>query len=338
MSKKVKRLLLKDIADRVGVSTALVSYVLNNQEKEKRVGKEVAERIRAVVKELNYSPNQIARSLRKGSTNTIGLIVADIANPFFGVMSRCIEDEANKNGYVVIIGSSDEDHDKSSILVDTLLNRRVDGFIIVPVDGPSDYVRELVRNEMPVVLVDRYFSNVSTSYVVLDNFNASYDAINCFIRKGYKRIGLVAYKSDLIHMKERIAGYIKAMEENGLKKNIQVVEVAYPRIKEDIKTIMTKLTHGPEKSEAILFANNALSINGLYYILKSNIRVPEDIALIGFDGGEAFDFFYSPITYIKQPIEEMAKESVRILLDQIKGSKKIAHISSIHQLIERNSC
>ena len=203
MKKKAKRTSLKDIAERVGVSTALVSYVLNGQEKEKRVGAEVAQRIREVMKEMNYSPNQIARSLRKGSTKTIGLVVTDIANPFFGVMARFIEDEASKHGYVVIMVSSDEDFEKSAILVDALLNRQVDGFIIIPADGPSDYIRNLVYNDKPVVLVDRYFPDVSTNYVILDNHGACYDATECFIRKGYKSIGMVAYKSSMIHMKER---------------------------------------------------------------------------------------------------------------------------------------
>ena len=103
-----KRTSLKDIAAKVGVSTALVSYVMNGQEKEKRVGSEIVEKIREAAIELNYKPNQIASSLRKGSTNTIGLIVADIANPFFGQLARIIEDEASKYNYIVIFGSSDE--------------------------------------------------------------------------------------------------------------------------------------------------------------------------------------------------------------------------------------
>jgi LacI family transcriptional regulator len=338
MKKKAKRTSLKDIAERVGVSTALVSYVLNGQEKEKRVGAEVAHKIREAMKELNYSPNQIARSLRKGSTKTIGLVVTDIANPFFGVMARIIEDEASKHGYVVIMVSSDEDFDKSSILVDALLNRQVDGFIIVPADGPSDYVRNLVNNEIPVVLVDRHFPDVTTSYVSLDNYAACYDATKCFMDKGYKRIGMVVYKSSLVHMEDRKKGYINAMEAKGLKENILVREVTHSRISDDINKCMKELTQGENKVEAILFATNTLSVHGLYYFLSNNIRVPEEMAVIGFDGSEAFDFFYSPLTYIKQPIEEMAKKSVNILLDQIKGATQVDEVSSQHQLIKRKSC
>ena len=337
-NKKTRRILLKDIANKVGVSIALVSYVLNGQEKEKRVGAEVAKRIRKVAESMNYIPNQIARSLRKGYTKTIGLIVADIANPFFGNMARIVEDEANKYGYTVIIGSSDEDCKKTAILVDALLNRQVDGFIIVPSDGPANYIRSLVDNTMPLVLIDRYITNITTNYVMLDNFCACSDAINYLIGKGYKRIGMVAYKSSLIHMKERVRGYTDTMEANGLKENILVKEISHASIKTDTIRIMKEFTKEKNKLDALLFVTNALSINGLYYILENNIRVPEDLAVIGFDGNEAFDFFYSSLTYIKQPIEEMAKESVRILMEQINGSKKIAHTMLIHQLVERQSC
>mgnify|MGYP003774907377 CR=1 FL=1 len=330
--------MLKDIANEVGVSTALVSYVLSGQEREKRVGKEVAERIRKVVKEMNYSPNQVAQSLRKGSTQTIGLVVTDIANPFFGMMARIIEDEANRYGYVVIIGSSDEDSQKSSVLVDTMLNRQVDGFIIVPAEGSSNSIRDLVRNEIPLVLIDRYFKDVITNYVVMDNHEASHDGIECFIEKGYKKIGLIAYKSSLIHMKERISGYVKAMECAGLKENIAITKVRYSHIKGDMDMAMKEFTQGDKKVEALLFATNTLCIHGLYYLLDNHIRVPDDLAIIGFDESEAFDFFYSPLTYIRQPIEEMAKESIRLLIDQINGSEKITHVVSVHQLIKRESC
>ena len=338
MKKKIKRTSLKDIADRVGVSTALVSYVLSGKEKEKRVGKEVAKRIREVVKELNYSPNQIAQSLRKGSTKTIGLIVADIANPFFGVMARIIEDEANKYGYVVIIGSSDEDYQKSALLAGAMLNRQVDGFIIVPADGPYNYIQDLVNIGMPLVLLDRYITGINLNFVVLDNQNATYEAIKCFIEKGFKRIGMVAYKSGLMHMKYRVLGYMNAMKENGLKENIIIKEVRYSKIKADMDNAMKDFTQGERKVEAILFATNTLCISGMYYVIDHRIRVPEDLAIIGFDESEAFDFYNTPLTYVKQPVEEMAKESVKILLDQIEGSEKIAHIMLMPQLVMRQSC
>src|SRR5690606_11324084 len=129
-----KRVSIKNIAEAAGVSTALVSYVLNNKEKEARVGKEIAIKIREIAKELGYQPNQRAKSLKSGLSYIIGLIVADISNPYFANIARTVEDEAKKNNYTVIFGSSDENAEKSRDLIDVLINRQVDGFIIAPTD------------------------------------------------------------------------------------------------------------------------------------------------------------------------------------------------------------
>jgi len=333
-----KRVSLKDIAVKVGVSTALVSYVVNGLEKEKRVGPEIVKKIREVALELNYKPNQIARSLRKGSTNTIGLIVADIANPFFGQMARIVEDEAARHHYTVIIGSSDENHAKSSTLIETFMDRQVDGFIIVPSEGCKEQLETLVRRKVPVVLVDRYLPEVSTNYIVIDNYKATYEAVTHFIAKGYKDIAMVAYHSSMVHMQDRINGYRQAMTDNHLDGAIQVKELSYNHVNEDMEKAMNELLTGNKKPNALLFGTSILSVSGLYAIRNHNIKVPEEMALIGFDENEVYDFFYSPLTYIKQPLEEMGKKAVRVLLDQIKGSDKTEQIKLEHQLIERDSC
>jgi LacI family transcriptional regulator len=332
-----KKISLKDIAEKVGVSTALVSYVISGREKEKRVGAELVKKIREVARELNYQPNQIAQSLRTGITNTIGLIVADIANPFFGNLARMIEDEASRCGYTVIIGSSDEDSSKSEVLIDTLRKRQVDGFIIVPAEGSLMQIKLLQESGVPLVLTDRYFEEVKCNYVGLDNFGATYDAISHLIENGYKRIGIIVYKSGLIHMQERIRGYVEAMKANQLEKEIRIEEINYELVKSDIEQCMNILIGEQQKIEALLFATNALTISGLYCIKGLNLNVPEDLAIIGFDGNAAYDFFYTPLTYIEQPIEEIGKQAVRVLIDQINGSDKIENIKLQYTLIKRQS-
>lgn len=335
MAKKVS---LKDIASKVGVSTALVSYVLNGLEKEKRVGQEVVTRIREAARDLNYQPNQIARSLRKGSTNTIGLIVADIANPFFAHLARIIEDEAIKYNYVVIIGSSDENSSKSESLVDTLLNRQVDGFIIVPAEGCNRQIETLLQKELPVVLIDRHFPELATNFVILDNYQATYEATTYLIGRGCRKIEMIAYKSPLVHMQERMRGYREAMTAKGIDENaICIREIDYHQVGQQMGRIMAELKKNKD-TDAILFATNALSIAGLYAIRENNIRIPEELSVIGFDGNEAFDFFNPQLTFIRQPLEEMGKESVRVLLEQIKGTSKTVQVKLKHQLIRRGSC
>jgi LacI family transcriptional regulator len=333
----IKKISLKDIATKVGVSTALVSFVLNGKEKEKRVGAEIAKKILQVARDLNYTPNQIAKSLRKGSTMTIGLIVADIANPFFGYLARIIEDEANKSGYTVIFGSSDENNNKSAQLINTLLNRQVDGFIIVPAEGTEGQIQDLLHRNIPVVLVDRFFPALPVSYVALDNYQASRDAVLHLLEKGHKRIGIVAYKFELSHMRDRIAGYVDTMKVKQSNPELLISQIRYDHVREDMENVIHEWVVKDNKVDAMYFATNFLSISGMYCINEHNIKIPDDLAIIGFDGNESFDFFYSPVTYIAQPIDEMGKESVKVLVDLIKGANKTTQIKLKHSLISRKS-
>ncbi len=332
-----KRISLKDIANKVGVSIALVSYVMNGQEKKKRVGAEVVKKIRKAAEELNYQPNQIARSLRTGSTKTIGLIVADIANPFFGHLARIIEDEANNFGYTVVFGSSDEDDFKSEALINTLLNRQVDGIIIVPAEGTSDQMRNLIKKKFPVVFLDRYFPEINASYIVLDNYQATIDATHHLYEKGYRKIALIAYKSSLIHMRERIRGYTEAMSMLENKENCCVREIRLEHSQKDMENVFSELLGQDKNTEAVICATNALSVHGLVCAKRCNIMIPDDVAFVGFDGGDCFDLYHSPLTYVKQPLEEMGKEAFRVLLDLINGSSKTSHVILDPTLIVRDS-
>lgn len=336
MKKKVS---IKDIARAAGVSTALVSYVINNKEKEARVGKEIAEKVRQIAKELNYQPNQIAKSLKSGKSYTIGLIVADISNPFFANLARVIEDEAKKNNYTVIFGSSDENSDKSRDLIDVLVNRQVDGFIIAPTENSEQQIRDLEKQNIPLVLIDRYFPDIHSNYVVTDNFKASYDAVTHLAEAGRKKIGMLAYKSSLIHMQERKRGYLEALKDSGLSAEpLLLKEISFNNILEDAAAGINELLNEKPPVDAVFFATNTLALSGLKVLDSKRYRIPDDLAVVCFDEGDAFDFFYSPLTFIDQPLKEVAREAVQILINQISSAsseKKQVEISS--KLIIRKS-
>jgi LacI family transcriptional regulator len=327
-----KKVLIKDIATVVGVSTALVSYVMNGREKEKRVGKEVVEKIRKAAKDLNYQPNQIARSLRTGSTNTIGLVVADISNPFFSHLARIIEDEANKYQYAVIIGSSDERNQKSQALVETLLNRQVDGLILVPSEGDDVLVKSLIDRDIPLVLIDRNFENISCNFVMLNNYKATFDATMSLIDNGYRKITMVAYRSSLEHMKSRINGYLSAMGSVGYTVSVKLVE---PHVSELLHPMDEIILNSD--TEAVLFATNTLSIAGLYAVSRNHLKVPEQLAIVGFDKSEVYDFFVPPVTYIEQPLAEMGQKAVQNLMECINGNNGLMQNSLDSQFVERLS-
>lgn len=333
MNKKVS---LKDIAKAVGVSTALVSYVLNNKEKEARVGKEIAAVIRKKAAELHYQPNQIAKSLKSGKSFTIGLIVADISNPFFANIARTIEDEAKKNNYTVIFGSSDESAEKSQDLMDVLIKRQVDGFIIAPAEGSENQISYLVRANIPFVLIDRYFPKIPTNYVVTNNFQAAYGATQHLIESGYKRIGMIAYKNDLIHMKERVRGYKSAIKDHALKPILR--EVTYSMAGSEIQSNIEGLTQAKQAIDALFFATNTLSIHGLKYLNNKRLRVPDDVAIVCFDEGDAFDFFYCPLTYVKQPLLAVGQQAVGALIAKInENTQDIIQTQLASELIIRAS-
>lgn len=318
MSKK--KVSLKDIAQKAGVSTALVSYVLNGKEKESRVGKEMAVHIKKIAKELNYQPNHLAKSLRSGKTYTIGLVIADLSNPFFSNIARIVEDEARHNGYTVIIGSSDENADKSWDLLNVLINRQVDGFIIVSSENSEKQIFHLKERNIPFVLLDRHFSEIQTDFVTINNFKASYDAGIHLIENGYQKIGMIAYKSRLFHMKERIRGYMCALKEKNIsfQKN-WLKEVSFNHIEKEVRVAIDTMLSAEPSVEAIIFATYGLAINGLKYFNELNVRVPTDLAVVSFGQAEGFDLYYCPITYLRQPIEDLGKMAVELLVKKIKN-------------------
>jgi LacI family transcriptional regulator len=334
MGRKVS---LKDIAREVGVSTALVSYVLNNV-KENRISKEIAQRIREVAQKLNYRPNQIAKSLKTSKTHTLGLIVADISNPFSSTLARIVEDEATKMNYTVIFASSDENQQKSARVIDTLLNRQVDGLIISPPGDSENQMLELQKQEVPFVLLDRYFPNIKTNYVTLNNQAAGELATSHLIENGCSRVGLITYKTNLVHLQERKKGYMCALKKHGIEyKKIYVREVDIANNREEIQKAVGDLLSLEPRIDGLVFASNIIAANGLRYINDLPIKVPDDLALVSFDETEALDLFYAPLTYIKQPLIEMGALATKILLENIASNNRITQVQMDPQLVVRAS-
>ena len=318
-----KRVTLKDIAERAGVSTALVSYVMNGKDKEGKVGKDMAARINQIAEELNFKPHHIARSLRSGKSHTLGLVIADISNPFFANIARVVENEARSFGYTVIYGSSDEDPQKSSDLINVLLNRSVDGFIIVVTENSQAKILELLEDKVPFVLLDRFLSDVVTDYVSTDNYRASYDACNHLYEMGYRQIGMIAYESDLPHMKDRIRGYEDALSEQGVVRvdnHLQKVRVKEVAVKTRIAIDL--MLAGEEPVDAIIFCTYSLAVNGLKYINELGLTIPDDLGVVSFGQAELFDLYQCPITYVMQQMDQLGKKAVQILIDNINNTDR----------------
>jgi LacI family transcriptional regulator len=334
-----KKTSLKDIAQVAGVSTALVSYVLNGKEKEARIGLEIASKIKRLAKELNYQPNHLAKSLQSGKTHTIGLIIADISNPFFANIARVVEDEAKRNGYTVIIGSSDENADKSRDLLDVLINRQVDGFIIVSSEHSEQQIHYLNERKVAFVLLDRYFPDIPTDFVSTDHYKASYDAGSHLVRNNYTRVGMIAYDSQLFHMQERIRGYQDALRDNGInRRDTWLKRIRINAIDSGVRTAIDAMLAASEPVTAILFATYSLAVSGLKHINALGIKVPDDLAIVSFGQAEVFELYYCPITYLKQPIVLLGQKAVELLVKKMTNTvTEPVQILMQAELIERAS-
>ncbi len=327
---------LKDVAKAVGVSPALVSMVLNGKAKQYRIGDEVAKKVRETAKQMNYAPNMVAKNLRSGKTQLVGLIVTDISNPFYANIARNVEDRANELNYTVLISSTDENFENTERLIEVMQNKGVEGLIVVPCDGSEELIRNLYESNFPIVLLDRYFPGIDVSSSCLDNFKATTLATKHLIEQGYRKISLIAYDTEMYHILDRILGYKDTMKKAGFEAYIDIQKVDISNPNPGIKKALHKMVN-EKHADAVIFLTNMLAINGLYCLNEMNVKIPDDLAVIGFNRNVAFDLYYSRITHIRQPIEQIAEHAINSLINRIK-SKNYIHKSFLEpELIIQNS-
>jgi len=317
-----KKVTSDDIAKQLGVSKALVSFVLNGKGKEKRISDEMCRRVFEVAGKLNYQPNQIARWFRTGKTQTIGLIIADISNPFFGKLGREIEREAALQGYKVIFCSSDESPVKFGKQLDMLINSRVDGFVMAPPPGSEEQVKAIEMSKLPYVLIDRFFPSIDSNYVVIDNYAAAYKATVFLLKKGYTKIAFLTVNDELVTMHDRTRGYLQALQDSGLTLGEKsVYRLPFSHSKDDVKEAIVQLA-GEKEVGAILFSSSKIGLMGMEVMVELGIRIPEDIAIVSFDDPDFYKVCISPVTAIAQPLSEMGSTAVKILTSEIEAGEQ----------------
>lgn len=314
---------LNDIAQQLGVSKTLVSLVLNGKAKEHRISDDICKKVTVLAKELNYQPNQIAKGLRTGKTNTIGLIIADIANPFFGKLGREIEREASLHGYRVMFCSSDEKAENANQQIEMLLQGQVDGFIISPPTGSQEKIKLLERRKTPYVLIDRYFPEIESNFVVVDNFQASYEGTEHLINNGCKRIACISINAGMVNMDDRLEGYKKALTDASIEIDESLIKLLpfSHEINDVLKAIKELASKKEVKVDAILFTTSKVGVMGLQCLHSLNLKIPDDIAVVSFDDPDAYKISQPPITAIAQPLEEIGRQSVQVLLGAIHNNK-----------------
>jgi len=311
-----KKILISDIAKDLGVSVTTVSFILNGKAKEKRISEGMTKRVLDHVKKVGYKPNELAKSLRTGKTKIIGLVIEDISNPFFANIARFIESKAYSRGYRIIYCSTDNNTDRTIELVQLFRDRHVDGYIITPSEGIRETIQSLLSSQLPVVLFDRYIPSLATNFVVTDNVKGAYDATAHLAQQGYKRIALVTLYSSQTQMRDRMNGYMRAIDTYKLQPYVKRVNIGddEPAIIRDFHEFLTD-----QQPDAIFFATNYLAIIGLKAIRQHSVAMP---AVVSYDDHTLFKLFSPTITAVSQPIEAIADELINILLNQLDGKEK----------------
>ncbi|AZA54753.1 LacI family DNA-binding transcriptional regulator [Chryseobacterium sp. G0201] len=309
----MKRASIKDIARIAGFSVATVSYVLNKKEGS-RISEATKEKILEVAETINYIPNKIAKSLKMSKSKLIGLILADISNDFYSNIARNIENEAMKFGYTLLIGSSDENPEKFRKLTELFSEQQVDGMILAPVVDSDEAVLKLLKEEYPIVTIDRYLKNVDIPGIMINNSEISESICEFLVEKNFEEIIYVGYDTRLPHLLDR---------QEGFDKRISNADIQYKKVLIGIDNITEEIYKGLDetldlsKKTALYFSSNKLGIAGLSYLNQKNIKVPQDVSVIAFDETEAYSLFPTEISYVQQPLMEMAKEAIKILDAQI---------------------
>lgn len=315
---------LKDIATALNVSKTTVSWVLSGRGDEKKISMAMQEKIKEYAKSRNYHPNLLAQSLNSGETKTIGLVVPSIADSFYAQIAREIELEAEKLGYTVTFCSSEANADRESKMIRMLKAKQVDGLIIAANKHSKEEVEVLMKESYPFVLIDRFFPELDTNYVIVDNKNGVQCVINKLIETGRKKIAFITTDTHLVVMQMRYDGYKNALKEASLPFEPQIVtDVVRSNYEEDIIKKMDDLLNKEPDIDAFFFATHYLALEALRYFYKRGI----DITKKGFGcfhTSPALHILAPQMIIVEQPVPLIGKQSVDILVQYIKEKQNPA--------------
>lgn len=309
---------IEDVARQAGVSTATVSRVISGKP---YVSEAVRQRVLETIAKLDYRPSRVARSLRVQRSSIIGLIISDIQNPFFTSVVRAVEDVAQQRGYSVILCNSDEDVEKELTYIELMLAEQVSGMIVSPTASSNEVYQRLVELHVPVVAIDRRVEGVPMDMVVGDNVKAACAVVSHLIENGYRRIGAVLGTPDASTGAERYQGYVEALARHGLPLLPELVRSGPPRNQNGYELTLELLAQTPPP-DAIFTGNNLLTIGALRAIYERNLRIPDDIAVAGFDEMDWMFLVKPALTVVMQPTYEMGRRAAELLLERIANPER----------------
>ncbi|KXF81560.1 substrate-binding domain-containing protein [Enterovibrio coralii] len=325
---------IKDVAREAGVSVATVSRVIN---KSPKASQSSIDSVSLAMKKLGYRPNAAARALVSQSTNTVGVLVADVSDPFFGSMIKAIDQVARENGKHILIGNGYHKADDERHALELLINARCEA-IIVHAKGLSD--EELIGYAQEVkgmVIINRHIPQIAERCIALDNRKGAYLATEFLIRHGHKNIACIASSQDIEDTDQRLEGYLAALQDNGISLSKSYVE--YGEVSSDGgETAMTNLLSKSLNITAVVAYNDYMAAGALAALDQNGIPVPSKMSIVGFDDGLIARFVHPSLTTIRYPIEMMAERASRLAL-ALSKKQDIEDETAIFSptLVRRNS-
>jgi len=335
-----QKLLIKDIASDLGVSKTVVSWVLNGKSDERSISTATREKVMKYAEDHNYQPNFMAKSLSLGKTNTIGLIVPNIADTFYVQVARTIEVEAEKRGYSMIYSSSEGSGSKEALLIRLMSCGKVDGLIVAPTRKSSKEFENMISNGFPFVLIDRHFPELDTNYVIQNNRQGIFDLASYMMLKKKERIAIITTEMHLLAMQARVEGYRQVYEQSGRAfDEAWIKTIDYNNLFHDLFSALRSLVFPQLQIDSILFATHYLAIEGIKILQEFGVDMPGKIAVTSYGDDNCFTMVQPKVTAMQLPFEEMGRSAVDILVPRMADrdmERKVEVIDAT--LIVRDSC
>jgi LacI family transcriptional regulator len=321
---------IREVAALAGVSVGTVSNVLNRPDV---VAELTRSRVQAAIKSLGFIRNESARQLRAGRSRIIGLVVLDVANPFFTDVARGVEDEASESGLAVILCNSDDQQAKESGYLELLEEHRVQGILITPVSGADERLTRLQRRGTPVVLVDSRSPSGGQCSVSVDDVLGGDLAVSHLLEAGHKRIAFVGGPMSIRQVADRRDGALRALERaNGTAEGLQVMETPALNVPagQQAGAALAEFPAGTRPT-AVFCANDLLALGVLQEMTARRIRVPESIALVGYDDIDFAAAAAVPLSSVRQPRHQLGRSAAQLLIDETVGGEAHQHRQVIFQ-------
>jgi LacI family transcriptional regulator len=309
-----------DVAERAGVAPATVSRVINRSG---YVSDATRRRVEKAIEDLNYAPNRLAQGLRSKQTHTLGLVLTDITNPFWTTVARGVEDAASEEDFSVILCNTDESKAKQSQYVSLLLQKQVDGFILVPASQDVDEIASIQDRHIPIVVLDRKVSLPADS-VRCDSEKGAYDLVKHLLQLGHRRIGVLSGSKNVSTATDRVRGYCRALSDAGLPVDDRLI--LYEAFTQDAGYTMTEAMLRISPPPTALFAvNNFIAIGAVRALREAGLQVPEDMAIVAFDDLPLTLLVEPYLTVAAQPAYEMGWRATELLLARLNDEAPEAY-------------